>query len=100
MVKGQSKRKYTAEFRESAVRLATVEKRPVAEVAESLGMPRHTLIAWVNQARQGAGVFTPQDEKDLAVKVRELEAECRRLRIERDILKEATAFFAREGGQP
>lgn len=100
MVKGQSKRKYTAEFREAAVRLVTVEKRTVAQAASSLGMPQHTLTAWVTQARKGAGVFTPPDERDLAARVRDLEAECRRLRLERDILKKATAFFAREGGQP
>lgn len=100
MVKGQRKRTYTAEFREAAVRLVTVEKRTVAQAAESLGMPAHTLTAWVAQSRRGAGAFTPQDERDLAARVRDLEAENRRLRLERDILKKATAFFAKEGGQP
>ena len=52
-------------------------------------------------ARKGKGVFTPANERDLTTRVRELEAENRRLRIERDILKKATAFFAKEeGGRP
>ena len=94
------KRKYTSEFRESAVRLVTVEKVPVVKAASDLGMPQNTLALWVSQARRGKGAFTPVTEKDLAARVRELEAENRRLTIERDILKKATAFFAKEGGRP
>ena len=100
MLKGTKKRKYTREFREAAVRLVTVEKVEVAKAAADLGMPSNTLTAWVSQARRGAGSFTPAAQVDLAARVRELEAECRRLKIERDILKKATAFFVREGAQP
>ncbi len=94
------KQKYTSEFRESAVKLVLEGGQSVAGAAAGLGMPHNTLVAWVNQARKGAGVFTPQSDKDLAAKVRELEAENRRLKLERDILKKATAFFAREGDRP
>lgn len=95
------KAKYTREFRESAVKLVLEGGQKIAAAAASLGMPHNTLTAWVVQARKGTGAFAPQGEKDLAAKVRELEAENRRLRIERDILKKATAFFAREeGGRP
>lgn len=98
MVKGQNKRKYTAEFRQGAVALVLKEKRSVKEAAAALGMPENTLNVWVSQARNGHGVFLPDEQKDLAARVRELEAENRRLRIERDILKKATAFFAKEDG--
>lgn len=94
------KQKYTGEFRESAVRLVLEGGQSVAQAAAGLGMPVNTLVAWVNQARKGAGVFTPPDQKDLAARVRELEAENRRLKLERDILKKATAFFAKEGDRP
>lgn len=92
------KQKYTTEFRDAAVRLVLEQGQTVAAAAAGLGMPANTLIAWVNQARKGIGVFTPQGEKDLSARVRELEAENRRLRVERDILKKATAFFAKEEG--
>jgi transposase-like protein len=98
MVKGQNKRKYTPEFRQGAVALVLKEKRSVKEAAAALGMPENTLNVWVSQARNGHGVFLPDEQKDLAARVRELEAENRRLRIERDILKKATAFFAKEDG--
>jgi len=101
MVKGSKKRAYTREFRESAVRLVTVEKVPAVKAAADLGMPVNTLGVWISQSRNGKGSFTPPGGVDWEKRARELEAENRRLRLERDILKEATAFFAREnGGQP
>jgi transposase len=100
MVKGTKKRKYTAEFREAAVRLVTVEKVPAAKAAADLGMPVNTLSVWVSQSRNGKGSFAPPGGMDWEKRARDLEAENRRLRIERDILKKATAFFVKEGGQP
>lgn len=94
------KRKYTSEYRESAVALVLSEGRTVKQAAADLGMPENTLNVWVSQARNGKGVFTPVAQVDLAARVRELEAENRRLTIERDILKKATAFFAKEGDRP
>jgi len=95
------KQKYTQEFRESAVKLVITEGRRPEDAAANLGMPVNTLIGWVGKARNGQGPFTPAAEQDLAARVRALEAENKRLRLERDILKKATAFFAREeGGRP
>lgn len=94
--KGKTPRKYTREFREAAVGLVLGEGLGVTEAAERLGVPMNTLWAWVVQARKRKGVFTPQADRDLEAKVRELEAENRKLRIEREILKKATAYFARE----
>ena len=63
-------------------------------------MPANTPKVWTSLARKGKGVFAPQEEKDLLAKVRELEAENRRLKMERDILKKATALFAQlDGGR-
>lgn len=90
------KRKYTGEFKESAVRLVTVEKYKVAAAAERLGMPEATLNAWVGQSRRGTGGFRPQGVKDQASLLAEAQAEIRRLRMERDILKKAATFFAKE----
>jgi len=100
MVKGQNKRTYTAEFRQGAVALVLKEKRSIKQAAADLGMPFHTLSVWVGQSRNGKGSFTPPGGVDWEKRARELEAENRRLKIERDILKKATAFFVKEGGQP
>jgi transposase len=98
MRKGTFKRKYTREFREGAVRLVTVEKVAIAKAAADLGMPVNTLAAWVSQSGRGKGSFAPPGGVDWEKRARELEAECRRLKLERDILKKAAAFFAREEG--
>lgn len=101
MVKGSKKRAYTREFREAAVRLVTVEKVPAARAAADLGMPINTLSVWISQARRGKGAFAPPGGVDWEKKARGLEVENRRPRLERDILKKATAFIVREnGGQP
>jgi transposase len=98
------KQKYTQEFRESAMKLVISEGRRPEDAAANLGMPVNTLMAWVSRARKnlsgGGAAFTPPTEAQMAARLHELEAECRRLRLERDILKEATAFFAKEGDPP
>lgn len=94
--KGKPPRQYNREFREGAVQLVLAEGLSVTDAAERLGIPMNTLSAWVVQARRQKGAFTPQADRDLAAKIRELEAENRKLRIEREILKKATAYFARE----
>jgi len=61
-------------------------------------------MAWVSQSRRnllgGSDPFTPPTEQQMQARVRELEAENRRLRLERDILKKATAFFVKQGDRP
>jgi transposase len=99
------KQKYTQEFRESAVKLVISEGRRAEDAAANLGMPANTLMAWVSKARRnlsgGGAAFTPPTEQQMAARLLELEAENKRLRLERDILKKATVFFAREeGGRP
>lgn len=89
-------RRYTAEFRESAVNMVLVEGLPVARAAADLGVPVNTLHGWINKSKRRSGPFTPQPERDIAARLRELEAENRTLRMERDILKKVTALFARE----
>lgn len=89
-------RRHTQEFRDGAVRLVVEEKQPVAKVARELGISPNTLHVWVVKFRGGKSAVTPKGDRDLEARVRELEAENRRLKIERDILKKATAFFAKE----
>ena len=91
---GAARRKYTQEYKAEAVELVINSGRPVAEVARDLGINEGTLGNWVNKAKKD-GVFK---EKPLEVneraRLKELEEENRRLKMERDLLKKAAAWFA------
>ena len=96
MAKGR--RTFTAEFKAEAVRRVTEGGKSLAEVARELDLGESLLRSWKQAlATQGAQAFPgkgslPPAEEDL----RRLRAENQRLRAEREILKKATAFFARE----
>ena len=92
------RRQYTREFKLAAVKLITEQGRSVAEAARSLGVSEKQLRHWKavlqrqgQQAFPGNGNLPPADEE-----LRRLREENQRLRMERDILKKATAFFAKE----
>jgi len=92
------RRTYTSEFKVEAVKLVTEQGRSVAEAARSLGISENLLRSWKasfqergDRAFPGKG-HLPAIEEEL----RRLRAENKRLAMERDILKKATAVFARE----
>ena len=87
---------YGKEFRESAVKMVVEQQRPLAEAAQNLGVHESTLRYWIKAHRQRSGVAETVEEKALRKRNRELEAENQKLRLEREILKKAAAFFARE----
>jgi transposase len=94
----RARRTYTPEFKAEAVRLVTEQGYSVAEAARSLGL-RETLIRNWKQAVQDQGEHAfPGRGKLPAVEeeLRRLRVENKRLLAERDILKKAAAFFARE----
>ena len=86
---------YTAEYRADAVKLVVVQKQPVAKAALSLGVSAASLHGWVRDARLGIGVFTPKEDRAEQARIRELEAQLRSAKIECEILKKATAYFAK-----
>ena len=93
---GQARKKYTQEYKDEAVELVVSSGRPVAEIARDLGINEATLGNWVNRAKQAGKVKDKPLETDERARLKELEEEVRRLRMERDFLKKAAAWFARE----
>lgn len=93
------RKKFTREFKIEAVQLLEDGDRTVAELAEDLGIHPNTLYRWRTQfledgdeAFPGHGKLKASDDE-----MRRLRRELARVREERDILKKAVAFFAREG---
>jgi transposase len=92
------RRTYTAEFKTEAVKLVTDQGYSVAEAARSLGIHETLLRSW-KQALDAKGTDAfPGQGKLPAIEdeLRRLRAENKRLLAERDILKKAAAFFAKE----
>ena len=93
--KRRARRSFTEEFKASAVRLVLDEGKTVGQVARDLDLTPSALGGWVNQARadrtNGKTGLTTAEREELS----QLRKEVRNLRIERDILKKAAAFFAK-----
>ena len=98
----RKRRQFTPEFKLEAVRMANDSGRPISQVARELGIRADMLRSWRRQAESRAGVapgdvfpgngkLTSQEEE-----IRRLRREVEVLKQERDILKKATAFFARD----
>jgi len=94
----RSRRSFTDEFKADAVALVIVEGRKISDVAESLGIGAGTLGNWVRQSRIDRGDAAGLTTSEKAELV-ELRRENARLRMERDLLKRATAFWVKESGQ-
>ena len=91
------RREYTAEFKREAVSLVVEEGYSLSEAGRSLGIRANLIGRWKRQleddqnAFPGKGKLTADQQR-----IRDLEVENRRLRMEKDILKKATAFFVQE----
>lgn len=94
-MKKRGPKAYTEEFRREAVRL--METRPVTQIARELGIHPETLRSWRRRARAtGDGAEVAATVPSLEEENRRLRRENARLLEEREILKKATAFFARD----
>jgi len=88
----EMRRKYDKEFKKNAVKLSYASNKSVSEVANDLGISPGLLFRWRK-------LYTPQGEKTqyatLEEEYRALKLENAELKIERDMLKKATAYFAK-----
>ena len=93
----RQRRNFTDDFKAGAVRLVVEEGKTVAEVARNLDLVPGALGEWVKRAKAEAvkgppGALTSSERDELT----RLRAELRQAKMERDILKKAAAFFAKE----
>ena len=90
--------KHSSEFKDEAIRQVTEKGRSVSDVAAMVGVTSWTIYSWL----RAAGVPKPSDKKqqtvevDLAKENAALRSQIKRLEEERDILKKAAAYFAKE----
>lgn len=92
------RKQYTKEFKLDAVSLVTQQNYTAGEAAKRLGINENMLRRWIKelgdddgQAFRGHGKLTAEQEE-----IRKLKAEIKRLEMEKEILKKATVFFAKE----
>jgi transposase len=95
-VKGR--RTYDDQFKADAVRLGTESNKTIREVAQSLGIEPGTLHTWIRQRGKRSGDTEPgrPGAETLEEEVRRLRRDLARVTDERDFLKKATAYFAKE----
>lgn len=89
-----STKRYTEEFKIEAVKQVTEKGHGVYDVANRLGTTTHSLYAWIR--RYGDPPVQHTTITDQQEEIKRLRAELRRVTEERDILKKATAYFAKE----
>jgi len=88
---------YTAEFRESSVKLATESDKPVAQTARDIGVNKNTLHTWIRKySRPVDNIKAVRTDEHLYEELKRLKKEVAQLTEERDLLKKAAAYFAKE----
>jgi transposase len=86
-------KRYTTEFKKSAVKLANESDLPIAQTARNLGINENTLHTWIHNTNTVENMTKP-DDSALHDEIKRLKKENLRLTEERDLLKKAAAYFA------
>ena len=84
---GQARAKYTQAYKDEAVELMVSSGRPIAEITRDLGINEGTLGNWMSTAKKSGRVVSKPLDIDERARLKELEEENRRLKMERDFLK-------------
>ena len=91
------RRRCTPEFKRQAVQLLNAGQRPAAEIARELGIARNRLYKWQKDVAAHGGTFPGSGRQvEPAAEIARLKRELARVTEERDILKKAAVYFARE----
>jgi transposase len=93
-----TRRKYTQEFKDSAVKLITEQGYQLSEASRNLGVNISILRRWRDSASSSESVKSVSATEDLHAELTRLRKENHRLKLEREILKKAAVFFATESG--
>ena len=91
----KTRRKYSDEFKDEAIKLVTDQGYKTTEAARNLGIHEGVLRRWIKQGSPEVVHSAPSTAK-LQAELKLLKRENERLRMEREILKKAAAFFAKE----
>jgi len=92
----QTRRSYTKEFKEEAVKLITEQGYSYAEAGRNLGVNPNQLSRWKREIEEDSG--DAGSAAALQAELKRLRKENKRLKLEREILKKAATFFAKEQG--
>jgi transposase len=90
------RKNYTAEFKKEAVKLVIEKGYPVSEVAKNLGINETNIRRWINFSQTGIKRSHHKQDEQKPDIIKLLEKKVRQLSMENEILKKATAFFAKE----
>ncbi len=88
--------RFTEEFKEEAVKQVKERGYKVSEVSKRLGISTHSLYKWLKQVRGSNGRHGRDKPEDLRQENQRLKNELKRVEEERNILKKAAAYFAKE----
>lgn len=87
---------YTTEFKKEAIKLVQEKGYPVSEVAKNLKINETNIRRWITEAKTGIKVSHHKITEQKPEEIKALEKKIRQLTMENEILKKATAFFAKE----
>lgn len=96
MPQGGRVQHYSKEFKQTAIELALSSDVSIKEVAQDLQMSEKTLYNWISTYKKAHEPSTQEPSNDLEAQIKRLKKENAQLKQERDILKKATVYFAKE----